>query len=636
MNITVIGIGKLGLGLALLFANNGYNVTGVDINSEYVNNLANKTITFIEPEYDELLKNTKNFKVTTSLKDGLDFADLIFIVVQTPNSGGERFYDHTILSNLLFKINTYKPKNKNIIIGCTVMPKYIDEVANSLINECENCNISYNPEFVAQGEVIKGFKNADIILVGTNNNNLRPILEEIYTKIAVNKPKFCFMKPLEAEIVKISLNGFITTKISYANMISDLCDTVGADKKTVLDAIGSDSRIGNKYFKPGYSFGGPCFPRDTRALKLLMDKYNIDSDLLKATTLYNEKHIDFQVKELLKLNKDEYTIENVCYKENTRVPLIEESAKLKIAKKLVENGKKVVISDYSDTINEVKKEFGNLFQFEIKDINYNNTNINQNNYIFDDIKNVYNFWNDRPCNIKHSDKDIGTKEYFEEVTARKYKVEPHILEFANFSKYTGKQVLEVGCGIGTAAQSFIENGAIYTGLDLTENAINLTKKRLEVFGLKGNIIQGNIEEIDNIDNNQYDLVYSFGVLHHTPNTEKAIKNIWKLLKPGGEFKLMMYAKNSIKYFEIKDGLDQYEAQSGVPIAKTYTNEDIYKLLKDFSNIEIQQQHIFPYKVDEYKKYNYVKKEYFEHMPEQLFKCLERNLGWHLCIKCFKL
>ena len=377
MNITVIGIGKLGLGLALLFANNGYNVTGVDINSEYVNNLANKTITFIEPEYDELLKNTKNFKVTTSLKDGLDFADLIFIVVQTPNSGGERFYDHTILSNLLFKINTYKPKNKNIIIGCTVMPKYIDEVANSLINECENCNISYNPEFVAQGEVIKGFKNADIILVGTNNNNLRPILEEIYTKIAVNKPKFCFMKPLEAEIVKISLNGFITTKISYANMISDLCDTVGADKKTVLDAIGSDSRIGNKYFKPGYSFGGPCFPRDTRALKLLMDKYNIDSDLLKATTLYNEKHIDFQVKELLKLNKDEYTIENVCYKENTRVPLIEESAKLKIAKKLVENGKKVVISDYSDTINEVKKEFGNLFQFEIKDINYNNTNINQ-------------------------------------------------------------------------------------------------------------------------------------------------------------------------------------------------------------------------------------------------------------------
>ena len=95
-----------------------------------------------------------------------------------------------------------------------------------------------------------------------------------------------------------------------------------------------------------------------------------------------------------------------------------------------------------------------------------------------DIDAVYNFWNDRPCNIKHSDKDIGTKEYFEEVTKRKYLVESHIINFANFPKYKNKNVLEVGCGIGTAAQSFIENGAIYTGLDLSDKSIEIAKKKI--------------------------------------------------------------------------------------------------------------------------------------------------------------
>lgn len=251
------------------------------------------------------------------------------------------------------------------------------------------------------------------------------------------------------------------------------------------------------------------------------------------------------------------------------------------------------------------------------------------------IDSVYHFWNERPCNIKHSSKEIGTKEYFEEVTKRKYIVEPHIINFANFENYKNKNVLEVGCGIGTAAQSFIEHGANYTGLDLSDKSIEIAKQRMEVFNLYGNIFQGNIEEIDNINNIGFDLIYSFGVLHHTPDIEKSIYNIHKMLKKGGEFKMMLYAKNSWKYFEIVEGLDQYEAQSGVPIANVYTNEDIHSLLKDFNNIKIEQTHIFPYKIEPYKKYIYEKKDYFEKMPKELFECLEKNLGWHLCISCNK-
>ena len=364
-NITIIGIGKLGLGFALMLEKSGYNILGIDVNDEYVKSLNTKTFVCSEPGYNEMLQSSTNFLASTNLKDGINHSDIIFIIVQTPNSGGERFYDHSILSNLLVKINILKPANKDIIIGCTVMPKYIDEIAVHLLNDCVNCHLSYNPEFVAQGDIVHGFENPDIILVGTNNDTLKPKMEEIYLKMCKTSPKFCFMKPIEAEIVKISLNGFITTKISYANMISDLCDTVNADKHVVLKAIGGDSRIGNKYFNAGYSFGGPCFPRDTKALRQIMEQNNIFADLLASTTQSNEWHAEFQAKQLLLENKDVYIFENVCYKENSKIPMIEESAKLKIAKKLTSFGKKVIIKDCESIVLEVKKEFGILFAYEV-------------------------------------------------------------------------------------------------------------------------------------------------------------------------------------------------------------------------------------------------------------------------------
>ena len=364
-NITILGIGRLGLGLALLIEKAGYNVLGVDINEEYVKQLNNKTFKTKEPEYENLLQNSKNFKASLDLDEGLNYSDIIFIMVQTPNSGGNKFYDHSIVSNLLQKINEKKVENKHIIIGCTLMPKYIDEVGSFLISNCKNTTLSYNPEFIAQGEIIKGFLNPDMILIGTHSQELGEILREIYSKIVKTNPKYCIISPLEAEITKITINGFITTKLSFANMISDVCDSIGADKYRVLDSIGSDSRIGNKYFRPGYSFGGPCFPRDTRALALFVDQNNINNELLLSTTKYNNLHSDFLTQKLLDENREEYVIENICYKEDSKIPIIEESAKLQIAKRLVENGKKVTIRDEIQLINEVKKEYGNIFNYVI-------------------------------------------------------------------------------------------------------------------------------------------------------------------------------------------------------------------------------------------------------------------------------
>ncbi len=362
-NITILGIGKLGLGLALLIEKAGYNVLGIDINEEYIKQLNNKTFKTKEPEYEDLLQNSKKFKASLKLDDGLEHSDIIFIMVQTPNSGGNKFYDHSIVSNLLQKINEKKVENKHIIVGCTLMPKYIDEVGLFLLSDCKNTTLSYNPEFIAQGEIIKGFLNPDMVLIGTYSQDLGEILREIYSKIVKTNPKYCIITPLEAEITKITINGYITTKLSFANMISDVCDSIGADKYRVLDSIGSDSRIGNKYFRPGYSFGGPCFPRDTRALALFVDQNNINNELLLSTTKYNNLHSDFLTQKLLDENREEYVIENVCYKEDSKIPIIEESAKLQIAKRLVENGKKVTIRDEIQIINEVKKEYGNIFDY---------------------------------------------------------------------------------------------------------------------------------------------------------------------------------------------------------------------------------------------------------------------------------
>ncbi len=241
-----------------------------------------------------------------------------------------------------------------------------------------------------------------------------------------------------------------------------------------------------------------------------------------------------------------------------------------------------------------------------------------------DIEVVRNFWNKRPCNVRHSAKKLASSEYFSEITNRRYKVEPHIKEFADFEKYEGKKVLEIGCGIGTDAEQFVKAGAQYTGIDLSDESVKLTKERLP----GANVMVANIEEW--CSDQKYDLIYSFGVLHHTPNIHNALCNIRKMLSPGGELKIMMYATNSWKNAMISMGLDQYEAQSGVPVANTYTMEQIKTLLSDF-NLTISKRHIFRYSIPEYKMGQYVFSFPWNYVPAWGYYILERLMGWHLLI-----
>lgn len=370
-NLTIIGIGRLGLCQALCFEKSGYNVLGIDVNQDYINSINNKTYKSFEPNLINYLNKSTNLRASTNLEEGLNFSDIIFITVPTPDGGKDKSYDHSILGKLLTTINKYKPTNKHFIICCTTMPTYIDKIGKYLLSDCSNCTLNYNPEFIAQGNIIYGMENPDIVLIGCENENIGNIIKNIYKNVVLNEPRYCLMTPLEAEITKISINGFITMKITYANMIGDLCSNLNCNKNTVLNSIGGDTRIGNKYFKAGLSYGGPCFPRDTLALNMVLENNSIKTNIINSVDKYNDQHIIEEADKIYQQHiiNNNLTIKftNICYKENSNVPIIEYSPKLRMAEYLYKkyNNINIVIEDEQHMIDLVKIEYGNIFTYQI-------------------------------------------------------------------------------------------------------------------------------------------------------------------------------------------------------------------------------------------------------------------------------
>lgn len=251
---------------------------------------------------------------------------------------------------------------------------------------------------------------------------------------------------------------------------------------------------------------------------------------------------------------------------------------------------------------------------------------------------IKRYWNTQPCNIKHGKSDIGTAEFFREVSERRYRVESHIPEFAGFHLWTGKRVLEVGCGIGSDAEEFSKHGAEYVGIDLSEQSIALCRQRFEVLGLEGEFHNIDVTDVETLKTlGQFDLVYSYGVIHHFPGIDRIIDNVHEVVRPGGEFRYMVYAKNSWKYAMIQKGLDQFEAQAGCPYAQAFSKEEIHALMSSGWSIErLRQDHCFMYNVDEYKQGRYMLEPWFEAMTDAHRQAVREYLGWHLLVKARKV
>jgi 2-polyprenyl-3-methyl-5-hydroxy-6-metoxy-1,4-benzoquinol methylase len=262
------------------------------------------------------------------------------------------------------------------------------------------------------------------------------------------------------------------------------------------------------------------------------------------------------------------------------------------------------------------------------------------------IEDVQRYWNNRPCNIRHSRQEVGTADYFNEVEARKYRIEPHIVDFADFSRWRGKRVLEIGCGIGTDTINFAKAGAWVTAVDLSDESLALTKKRAEVFGLTNiKFYCADAEKLTaTVPVEFYDLIYSFGVIHHTPRPQAVIRQIRNYMGPESTLKIMVYNRLSWKVLWIlliygkgafwkldKLIAQNSEAQTGCPVTFTYTKQSARELLQGFSITDCRIDHIFPYKISEYTNYRYKKAWYFRYIPSRIFRWMESHWGWHLLL-----
>ena len=366
--VSIIGLGRLGLCQALTFERAGCNVLGCDVSAEYVATINSRTLQSSEPGVEEALRSSSQLRATTSLAECVDHSALLFILVATPTGLGDHAYDCGTLSRLLEDIAALRRPGKHVVIGCTVLPGYIANVGSALLADCEGCTLSYNPEFIAQGEILSGLAAPELVLIGEGSEAAGDALEALYAGATSSVPVVCRMSPASAEIAKLALNCFITAKISFANMVADIADrTPRADKNDILRALGADGRIGPRCLRPGYGFGGPCFPRDNRALGSYARAVGVEPHLCDATDAANRQHSVLMAEMLLTQGLERYVIADVAFKPGCRVDVIEESQPLEVAKLLARAGKRVAIRDRAAIIALVRRTYGRLFEYETTD-----------------------------------------------------------------------------------------------------------------------------------------------------------------------------------------------------------------------------------------------------------------------------
>lgn len=371
MKIGVIGAGRLGICFALLCEQAGYDVIVSDIREDYVRDLNAREIVTNEPEVQSLLKSAKNFRATTDNKEVIRECDLIYTLVATP-SLEDGSYDISSVWNI---VENFKEEDiagrKYFVVGCTVNPGDCDNFRKQLPR---NIKVFYNPEFIAQGSIVNDLRNADMVLLGidsTDNTDEKIIsdIRSLYQKIQTSRAIICTMSTTAAEITKIAINCYLTTKISYANMLGDVLQLSGCGDEiiAVLSAIGTDSRIGRKYLNYGLGYGGPCLPRDNRAFAAFAKNVGLEYNLGTVTDEINNQHAKFVCDFYDKINKNKnpFYFDYITYKKGTDI--LTESQQYRLCIDLLDRGYKVYIHNDTRIFNEVygylTEKYGDMVKF---------------------------------------------------------------------------------------------------------------------------------------------------------------------------------------------------------------------------------------------------------------------------------
>jgi UDPglucose 6-dehydrogenase len=355
MKLSIIGLGKLGAPMAAVMAHKGHTVVGVDINPLFVTAIREGRPPVNEPRLAEMIEaNRERLTATHDYEEAVLATDVTFIMVPTPSGSDGKFSLEYVLkaAEKIGAALRKKPAWHLVVLSSTVMPgstkgSFLPALERFSGKKCgDGFGLCYNPEFIALGSVVRDMLNPDMILIGESDERSGAILEELYRGVCESNPRIQRMNYVNAELTKLSVNTFVTTKISYANMLAQICETLSrADADVVTSALGCDTRIGAKYLKGALGYGGPCFPRDNIAFSALARDNGVPALLAEATEELNRRQVPRMAELLLSHLPEGGTVGmlGLSYKPGTEV--IEESQGVAIAKELAARGVRVVVYD---------------------------------------------------------------------------------------------------------------------------------------------------------------------------------------------------------------------------------------------------------------------------------------------------
>jgi UDPglucose 6-dehydrogenase len=301
LNLSVIGLGKLGSPMVACFAAKGHRVIGVDVNERFVRLINEAKPPVSEPGLEELLKQSGGrLSATTDTAQAVGQTDITFMIVPTPSEPNGAFSLKYVLAAAKSIGQALKLKDSYhlVVLTSTVMPgatggQLLPALESASGKRCrEHFGLCYSPEFISLGSVIRDFLNPDFLLIGESDARAGELLASVTQGVCENHPPVARMSFVNAELTKLALNTYVTTKISYANMLAQLCERLeGGNVDAVTSALGLDSRIGRKYLKGSLGYGGPCFPRDNLALAALARSLDLPAPLPEATDQINQHQV---------------------------------------------------------------------------------------------------------------------------------------------------------------------------------------------------------------------------------------------------------------------------------------------------------------------------------------------------------
>lgn len=354
-NVAVIGLGKLGASMAAAFASRGKNVIGVDVNQKSIELVNQGKAPVQETDLDKYIsENKERIRATLSHEDAILNSDMSFVIVPTPSDEKGSFslqyaaWAFKEIGKALKKKNGYH----NVVMTSTVLPGATRYGLLPILEQesgkkaGEDFGLCYSPEFIALGSIIRDFLHPDFNLIGEFDEKCGSQLEDFYSQIVLNNAPSKRMSLENGELTKISVNTYVTTKITFANMLADLCERIpGGDVDVVTDALGTDLRIGRRYLTGALGYGGPCFPRDNVALSYMARVLDTSADIAETTDHLNRSMAERITNRLRPLIEKGQTVAilGLAYKPSSHV--VEESQSLFLAKTLSQAGARVVAYD---------------------------------------------------------------------------------------------------------------------------------------------------------------------------------------------------------------------------------------------------------------------------------------------------